>query len=333
MKDRDFLVIQYDMMTKLHLKPGPMRDLFAIIYNYSKDGIHTYRASMDVLAEQLGVSERHAQDLVRILLESGYINREQKVVICTKGKNRESKHAKYEYTTNYEALLARADAGEDIRPQPMKRRAKMGGESSAIVEDKMGGESSPKGVVNATKMGGESSPKWVVKVPPNNKDKEGIVSISLSNESAHAREAEQREFYKIFFLRNAANPAEEVRRFEGWYQARGWQAKDGTVYDTPAKRAGLAYAWEIKTGNRFQKSETTDNYFRFIGALFALAEEIGGIDPYCFIDTHSGYFEHGKGTIRWKCRPEVQKWVMDNVDKARAIKEKYFGDQTTVLYV
>ena len=332
MKDRDFLVIQYDMMTKLHLKPGPMRDLFAIIYNYSKDGIHTYRASMDVLAEQLGVSERHAQDLVKILLESGYINREQRVVICTRGKNKESKHAKYEYTTNYEQLLALADAGEDIRPLPMKRRAKMGGESSPILEGKMGGEISSKRVVNATKMGGESSPKRVVNAARNNKDIEGIYKdISLS-ESARAREAEERVFYKIFFLNNAADPAAEVKRFVGYYQSKGWEDSAGRKYDTPEKRAGLAYGWDCKSGQRLEKNEYTENFYKFLGALYDFASRRGDIEPMLILDVRGGFtFENG--VFVWDCLPTVKAWFESlAVEEMRARVWPYMGNGCKLKY-
>ena len=70
MKDRDFLLIQGDMMSRLHLKAGPMRDLFAIIYNISKDGVHAYHASTDHMAEWLGISERHVREIIKILIES-----------------------------------------------------------------------------------------------------------------------------------------------------------------------------------------------------------------------------------------------------------------------
>ena len=120
MKDRDFLLIQGDMLTRLHLR-GASRDLFAIIYNVTKDGIHTYQASTEHIAEWLGVSERQVMDLIKNLIESGYINR------IGSSETKFSRHKTFEYTTNYEELLQRSYAGEDIRPIPLKRRAKEGG--------------------------------------------------------------------------------------------------------------------------------------------------------------------------------------------------------------
>ena len=335
MKDRDFLVIQYDMMTKLHLKPGPMRDLFAIIYNYSKDGIHTYRASMDALAEQIGVSERYAISLVNTLLASGYINREQKVVICTKGKNKESRHAKYEYTANYEQLLARVDAGEEIYPIPVKSlKMKKGEQSSSIFEGEKGEQSSSKRVNFVAKKGEQSSSKRVNFVAGiNNKDNEGIdKDISLS-ESAPAREAEEREFFIIFFLRNAADPAAETRKFVGWYQSRNWTSSDGVEYKTTKQRCGLAYAWNLKGPGRLQKSEMTDRFYGFLKDLYVYAKALGGIEPWKIIDTHGGYYEMGQYRIGWRCLPEVRQWVQTNLDSIREIKNKYFGAQMNVTYV
>ena len=314
------------MMSRLHLRAGPMRDLFALIYNISKDGIHTYRASRDQIAEWLGCSERHVVEIINVLLESGYINRTKKAV--------NGGHAIFEYTTNYEDLLRRAYDGEDIRPVSMKRRArqisqpeKKGGETSPFfTTEKKGGENDTKRVVKVPKKGGETSP-----TKGYNNNTESIVS---SNTPARTREEDENtEFYKIFFFRNAADPAAETRRFVGWYQSRGWLAKDGTRYDTLEKRAGLAMAWELKTGDsRLSKTPATDKYFAFLGRLYELAGSGGGIEPKALLDPRGGYSVE-EGRFIWKCSGEVQSWF-EGLDRntARALKGKYIGAQVDLYF-
>ena len=315
-------------MSRLHLKAGPMRDLFAIIYNISKDGVHTYHASTDHMAEWLGISERHVREIIKILIESGYINRVGKSI--WKDRKNPSRHEVFEYTTNYEELLRRSYAGDEIRPLPMRRRAKEApagdkkeGESSPFLEnDKKEGENDVKRGVNVPKKEGESSAHLY-------KDRDKDRDISLS-ESARAREAEQREFYKIFFFRNAANPAAETRKFIGWYQSRGWQANDGAKYDTMSKRVGLAYAWDCKGGDRIPKSALTEKYYGFLGELYSIAKENGSIDPMKIIDQRGGYrMMEGYG-IQWSIRRDVFEWVQ-RLCGAYDIKHKYFGDTEVYL--
>lgn len=85
--NRNFLLIPLDITDRIHLYSGPMRDLFANIYNFSKDGKHTYRASIDEIMAFLHVSENTARAYVNILLKSGFITRESKVVISKQESN------------------------------------------------------------------------------------------------------------------------------------------------------------------------------------------------------------------------------------------------------
>ena len=325
MKDKDFLLIQGDMMSRLHLKAGPMRDLFALIYNISKDGIHTYRASREQIAEWLCCSERHVADIIKTLLDSGYINRVARSI--------NGGHAVYEYTTNYEELLARAMDGEDIRPIPMKRRGphdsvadKKGGESSPFLEnEEKGGESDIKRVVKVPKKGGESSP-----TKGYNKDTESI----LSEPGALAREDEKREFLKIFFMRNSADPAEELRRFLGIYQSREWWSRDGKIhYDTFSKRCGLAYAWEFNKGTRLTKCDATDRFYEFLKGMYKAAVESGRVDiAGDIIDTKCFYTIDGKNlTLRLK--HSVHEW-MEGLGNAfiRTALNTHFGEGTNLFY-
>ena len=311
--NRNFLLIPLDITDRIHLYSGPMRDLFANIYNFSKDGVHTYRATIDDIMAFLHVSENSARAYVNALLNSGFITREQKVVIS----KRESKHAKFEYMANIEGILARLEAGEDVWPAPLKK----GANSAPILEDKTGADSEGKRVQNLRKKGANFAAQY-------NKE-----SIRNSKEYLSTREAEEREFFKIFFIRNAADPAAEVKRFVGWYQSKGWRGGDGTLYDTPAKRAGLAWPWDIKTGTgRLPEGPATENFFSFLADIYAAAVEIGGINPKQILDPRSDYILDDRYGFIWRCTEAVQQWCEGHVDILRPIKEKYIGKETRLYF-
>ncbi len=316
MKDRDFLLIQGDMQSRLHLRPGLMRDLFAIIYNYSKDGVNTYRASTEKMAEWLGCSERHVMDLINTLLKSGYINRVGK----TKDKSGNG-HEIFEYTTNYEELLERAKRGEVIRPLSITRRTKKGGESSPIEK---GGESSSERVVKVPKKGGESSSQY--------KD----IDKDISKDSlygAHAREDAETEYFKIFFLRNAKNPMAEVRRFVGWYEGQRWTDSRGKKYETLAQRCGLAYAWDFhEKSGRLPENEMNGRFYEFLGDLYNQAVKIGDIDPALFLDMTTRFEVPDSGRFRWFCKREVMDWVESHLQVAQVAKAAHLGKDTKLSY-
>lgn len=304
-KTLDFLVLPVWLTDKLHLYSGPWRDIFSTIYNYSKDGKHTYRSPMDELAKIGHISERHAITIVNSLIEAGYITREQKKVI-SKG---ESGHAKYEYKANISELLERLEAGEDIWPVSSKK----GEKSSPIIEGEKGEESSSKRVNLFHKKGEKSSPQY--KEYKRNKDKD-ILSDACAQE--------EREFFYIFFFRNAGNPADEVRRFAGYYQSKGWQDKDGRKYDTPEKRMGLAYGWDCKSGLRLSDTDDTKRFYNFLHSLFDIAGERGGIDPRLILDVRGGYRYHD-GQLTWDCTDTVRKWFESlGYDMIRGLLDKNF---------
>ena len=316
MKDRDFLLIQGDMQSRLHLRPGLMRDLFAIIYNYSKDGVNTYRASTEKMAEWLGCSERHVMDLINTLLKSGYINRVGK----TKDKSGNG-HEIFEYTTNYEELLERAKRGEVIRPLSITRRAKKGGESSPLEK---GGESSSERVVKVPKKGGESSSQY--KDIDKDRSKDSLYG-------AHAREDAETEYFKIFFLRNAKNPMAEVRRFVGWYEGQRWTDSRGKKYETLAQRCGLAYAWDFhEKSGRLPENEMNDRFYEFLGDLYNQASEIGGIDPALILDMATRFEIPKPGKFCWFCKRKVMEWVESNLRISQLAKAIHLGKDTRLSY-
>ena len=309
-KNLDFLVLPIWLTDKLHLFSGPWRDIFSTIYNYSKDGKHTYRSPMDELAKVGHVSERHAITIVNTLEASGYISREQKKVI-SKG---ESAHAKYEYKANISELLDRLEAGEDVWPVLTKK----GEKSSPIIDGEKGEETSSKRVKKVAKKGEKSSPQY----------KE---SIRNNKEYLSTREAQEREFLKIFFKRNAADPAAEVMRFTGWYQSKEWKDGNGRAYDTTEKRCGLAWPWEIKTGTgRLPEGTDTETFLAFCCDLSDVAAQLGGIHPKQLLDPLSSYQMDPDYVFTWLCRQEVQDWFEANLEQTKPVLRKHYPN--TALY-
>ena len=99
MNESDYIVTLAPMRTKLKLK-GHACDLFALIYGYSKDGENTCRASLTYLAEWLGTDRHAVSKLIKRLEKAGYINKHEYLRGDMKC---------YEYTSNYGAMLAKAE--------------------------------------------------------------------------------------------------------------------------------------------------------------------------------------------------------------------------------
>ena len=178
--------------------------------------------------------------------------------------------------------------------------------------------------------GGETS--------PTNKGYNSITYNSITKDSTTtpAREArpfdkeEEKVFYKILFFRNADDPAAAVERMVGCFTSQGWKSKDGkNVYDTPEKRAGLAYGWILNGAGRLpvstvQDERRTKKFYGFLSAVYDIAAERGGLDPMLVIDRRSRYRVNGDGGIVWTCRQEVARWIESQPD-VREIITKHLG--------
>lgn len=324
MKKTDYLVILAPMVSELGLQGNSLL-VFAMIHGFSKDGSHIYRGSFQYIADWLNISLRSAKEVVDNLVRCGYINKRTTIL--------EGGHPTNEYSTNYDSLLERVANGEVIRPEPLKRRSKAqknnGGESAPIITtDANGGESAPLSVVKATNNGGESALN--------------IYNIIINKDyysSAHAREEcglqkeEEQEFYKIFFLRNAADPAAEVQRFVGYNQSCQWKSKNGTVFATPEQRRGLAYLWEFQLGaERLPKSSRTEAFLKFLGDVYQVAKVRGGIDPAKILDPRSFYREDKRFGFIWHCTGEVKDWYEGLGVLCGFLLKKHLGAGTKLFY-
>ena len=258
------------MVTELGLTGNALL-VFAMIHGFTKDGNHQYVGSFEYIAEWLGISPRSTKEIIRNLISDGYINRTQNFTDRRRPIN--------VYTTNYEDLLARVAAGEEIKPTSIKagRAARR---------------------VNSAQC-----------APNNNYYINIYINKNYSSYRPESGQEEEKLFKIIFFFRNAADPAAEVGKFISWNETRGWQTRDGAKYDTVAKRSALAeYGWDCKTGQRLPAGELTDKYYKFLKEVISCALERGGIDPELLLSTSNRYRVAGTGSFVWQCLPEIKQW-------------------------
>lgn len=289
------------MVTELGLTGNALL-VFAMIHGFTKDGNHQYVGSFEYIAEWLGISPRSTKEIIKNLIHDGYINRTQNLTDRRRPIN--------VYTTNYEDLLARVAAGEEIKPTSIKAgraAGKVNGAQCALLK---------KEVVN----GAQSSNLMVHKFPfngaqcaPNNNYYINIyINKNYSSYTPESGQEEEKLFKIIFLFRNAADPAAEVGKFISWNEARGWQTRDGAKYDTVAKRTALAeYGWDCKTGQRLPAGDVTDRYYKFLKEVISFALEHGGIDPELLLSTSNRYRMSGTGSFVWLCLSEVKKWFKE----------------------
>lgn len=108
MKDGDYINILAPMKSKLKLKGNALL-LFALIHGYSKDGKNKCRVSLSYMAEWLDTDKAAVSKLITKLEKAGYINKLEYHIGGVKC---------YEYTANYEAMLARSIRGESMGRGP-----------------------------------------------------------------------------------------------------------------------------------------------------------------------------------------------------------------------
>ena len=105
MKKFDYIVIQAPMISELGLKGNSLL-LFAMIHGFSKDGKNRFRASLEDMSEWLVTSKAAVSSTLKALEKSGYI---------TKHDVKDGNIDKPEYSTNYEALMAKVEAEGSLK--------------------------------------------------------------------------------------------------------------------------------------------------------------------------------------------------------------------------
>ena len=299
--------------------------VFAYIHGFCRDESSCCYSSLTHISEIIGYARRTVAEAINALIEDGYIYKIGTTTIEGQQVNG--------YRTYFYELMDRYDAGEEIKPALITSRRgtkKKGGAQSALVHifPEGSAQSSTEVVHKVPKGSAQSAPNnTMIKLNDNLSDSAGAGARS----AAHAREAEEREFYKIFFSRKAGNPADEVRRFVGLYDSREWTDSRGRKYETIAQRRGLAYTWDCKSGLRLAAGENTDKFYKFLGSLYNYAAKHGGIDPQLILDPRGGY-RLKDGDFTWDCTDTVRAWFESLGPVMRIPLNKYIGEGCKLFY-
>ncbi len=289
---------------------------FAYIHGFCRDESSACYSSITRISETIGYARRTIEEAIKNLREDGFIYKVGTSTIDGQEVNG--------YRTYFYELMDRYDAGEDIRPAKLasRRAQKVGIAQCALPHNvREGSAQCAEEVVHNVREGSAHC-------APNNP----MIKLNDNlSDSAHAREAEEREFLKIFFKRNAADPAAEVMRFTGWYQSKGWKDSKGRTYDTTEKRCGLAWPWEIKTGTgRLPEGPDTETFLAFCCDLSDVAAQVGGIHSKQLLDPLGSYKMDPDYGFTWLCRQEVQDWFEASLEHTKPILRKHYPN--TALY-
>lgn len=301
MKDSDYMIILAPMKSKLKLKGNALM-LFALIHGYSKEGKNTCRVSLAYLAEWLDTDKAAISKLINKLAKAGYINKLEYYsggVKC------------FEYTANYETMLVKAIQGEP-----------MGLESPSM----KGGCQNDNGCQNDKKRLSKRQ-KTVVKMTTNNKDI--IIYNNFSCAEPAQQEEEKKNFYKIFFFKNAADPAAEVEKFIAYNDSHEWRNDKGRTYETPESRLALAKMWSFKEEGQWARPE----YLKAVKEIYdeAIKENIEGVEV--LIDHKVNLHWNGRAQCwEWEITVEAYKWVKEYFDIVKKHIQPILGQKTSVTY-
>ena len=315
MKRNDYINIQAPMISDLHLKGNELL-IFALIHGYTKDGKSRCRVSLNYMSNWICTNKSMVIKVINTLEKAGYVNRHEYLeglVRCV------------EYTTNYESLLDRVANGEIISLDGVKKER--GVKITPATECAQSEGCQNNTGVKMTTKGCQNDIKRGVKMVPNNK-----YIINYNNYSCASpaqQEEEKKNFYKIFFFKNAADPGAEVERFIAYNDSLEWRNEKGRTYDTPESRIGLARFWEIKTEGRWARPE----YLKAVKAIYdeAIQENIEGVEV--LIDHKVNLKWDGRARKwEWEVTPEAYQWIQENFDLVKKHIKPILGQKTSVTY-
>lgn len=344
-KRNDYIVIQEPMISALGLS-GISLLVFAVIHGFTKDGEQHYRAFPEDLMKWTGASERSIKAVLKSLLDKGYINRSK---VVYRGKST------FEYWTNYEDLLERVSAGESLEPYNLYEKAK-GAETAPLEKVQKlhpsDAETAPEKVQKLHCKGAETAPEPidnVVKHSCKHSDKY-FFHLDAARRPCPIQPEERREFYRIFWEKNAADPAAEVKRFENYYESMGWEAKDGRRYDTPMKRRGLAWMWELKSGagrlsadygtaeDREVQAKVNAAFLKMCGELYEVACCTGDPENPLWLVNPSfrcriSWKDDGRSyDLVWSGTGLPVDWYDRHIDVVAPIVKKHFNKMASVIF-
>ena len=306
MKKFDYIVIQAPMISELGLKGNSLL-LFAMIHGFSKDGKNRFRASLDEMAEWLITSKGAVSSTLKALEKAGYI---------TKHDVKDGNKEKPEYSTNYEALMAKVEAEGSLKldriyaEKESNQTRVLNQYPSTQASESMGTESVR--VLNQERKGTETVPTMGTEsVPHINNINIYKYSCCYSELTEEQKEQEQKQFLKIFFFKGAADPAAEVQRFVGHNQANGWQGKSGQKFDTTDKRLGLADLWKFQLGERKAKV-----FLKVWKDVYSKVEALEGADV--LLDPRTA-FTYTESMMFINCTKEVKEFIESHIKEVKEI--------------
>lgn len=305
MKKFDYIVIQAPMISELGLKGNSLL-LFAMIHGFSKDGKNRFRASLEDMAEWLVTSKGAVSSTLKALEKSGYI---------TKYDVKDGNIDKPEYSTNYEALMAKVEAEGSLKINRIyaeKSQGVLNQYPSKKRANSRGTETVP--VLNQLQRGTETVPKRGTELVPNKYNNINIYkyySCCYGELTEAQKQEEEKQFFKIFFFRGAADPAAEVKRFIGHNQANGWQNKSGVKYDSTEKRLGLADLWKFQMGERNAKV-----FLKVWKDVYLKVESVEGADV--LLDPRTS-FSYTDLLMTINCTKEVKNFIESHTNEVKEI--------------
>ena len=329
------------MVTELGLTGNALL-VFAMIHGFTKDGNHQYVGSFEYIAEWLGISPRSTKEIIRNLINDGYINRTQNLTDRRRPIN--------VYTTNYEDLLDRVASGETLqKPKgakfaPLAKVQELHPSCAKIAPIKVqnlpckGAEIAPEPYNNVVKHTSKHTSNY-------------FFHLDVARNPCPIQQEEKQEFYRIFFEKNAADPAAEVKRFINFNESRGWESSDGRRYDTPMKRRGLAWMWELKKGTPLRltadfgtvqekaaQAEANSAFLKMLGELYEVACSAGdpedptlmlNPDFRCRLSWKEGGAEYD---LIWTGTRLPAMWYDRHVDVAAPIVKKHFKKMQSLVF-
>ena len=303
MKKFDYIVIQAPMISELGLKGNSLL-LFAMIHGFSKDGKNRFRASLEDMSEWLVTSKAAVSSTLKALEKSGYI---------TKHDVKDGNIDKPEYSTNYEALMAKVEAEGSLKINRIyaeKSQGVLNQYPSKKRANSRGTESVP--VLNQLQRGTETIPNGGTETIPNKYiNIYKYYSCAFGELTEAQKQEEEKQFLKLFFFRGAADPAAEVKRFVGHNQAKGWKDSSGAIFDTTEKRLGIAELWKFQLGERNAKV-----FLKVWKEVYSKVEAVEGSDV--LLDPRIS-FSNDNSAMTINCTQKVAKFLEGHLSEVKEI--------------
>ena len=143
------------------------------------------------------------------------------------------------------------------------------------------------------------------------------------------QERERKEFSKIFFFRNAADPAAEVDKFIAYYDSIEWRNDKGRKYETFESRLALARLWAFKEEGQWARPE----YLKAVKAIYeeAIYGNIEGVEA--LIDHRVNLSWNGRERKwEWSSTQEAYQWIQENFELVKKHIKPMLGQETAVIY-